>query len=122
MAWYRKVLMSFAEFGGRARRREYWAFLLIHLLVYVFLMMIDAFIGLGSNAGYGLLSGLYWLATLLPWLAVAVRRLHDTGRSGLWLLVLFVPILGALILVVFLLLNGESGTNRYGPNPKLENV
>jgi uncharacterized membrane protein YhaH (DUF805 family) len=53
---------------------------------------------------------------------VAVRRLHDTGRSGLWLLVLFVPILGALILVVFLLLNGESGTNRYGPNPKLENV
>jgi uncharacterized membrane protein YhaH (DUF805 family) len=122
MAWYLKVLMSFAEFGGRARRREYWTFLLIHLLVYVFLMMIDAFIGLGSNSGYGLLSGLYWLATLLPWLAVAVRRLHDTGRSGLWLLVLFVPILGALILVVFLLLNGESGTNRYGPNPKLENV
>lgn len=120
MGWYLKVLTNYFGFSGRARRRELWSFALIHILVLVVLAFLDAILSGGGIDGYGILSGLYWLATLLPAIAVGVRRLHDTGRSGLWLLISFIPILGALVLIVFYLLDSEPGTNQYGPNPKLE--
>ena len=122
MAWYLKALMSYAEFGGRARRREFWGFLIVHVFVTLLLVFADAILTPGSNAGYGILSGLYWLATLLPSLAVTVRRLHDIGRTGLWILIGFVPVLGALVLIAMALLDSEPGPNRYGPNPKLAGV
>ena len=120
MAWYFKVLMNYVGFGGRARRREFWGFALVHALIIVLLVMVDSFLSGGANDGYGVLSGLYWLATLLTTLAVGVRRLHDTGRSGLWILVGLVPILGWIVLVFLYLMDSEPGTNPYGPNPKLE--
>ncbi len=120
MGWYLKVLTNYFGFSGRARRRELWSFALIHFLVFVVLAFLDSILSGGGIEGYGILSGLYWLATLLPSLAVGVRRLHDTGRSGLWILISFVPILGALVLIVFFLLDSEPGTNQYGSNPKLE--
>jgi len=120
MAWYFKVLMNYVGFGSRARRREFWGFALVHAVIIVLLVMVDSFLSGGANDGYGVLSGLYWLATLLPTLAVGVRRLHDTGRSGLWILVGLVPILGWIVLVFLYLMDSEPGTNPYGPNPKLE--
>lgn len=71
-----------------------------------------------AEGGYGLLSGLYSLGVFLPGLAVAVRRLHDTGRSGWWLLVGFLPVIGLIVLLVFMVLDSEEGTNDHGPNPK----
>jgi uncharacterized membrane protein YhaH (DUF805 family) len=119
MTWYLEALMSYADFGGRASRRQFWGFLVVHLFVSFLLVFGDAILTAGSNAGYGVLSGLYWLATLVPALAVAVRRLHDIGRSGLWVLIGFVPVLGALVLLLMALLEGEPGANGYGPNPRV---
>lgn len=112
MEWYVKVLQHYATFTGRARRREYWWFTLVNLGVVVALSLVDAALDTGA------LTGLYSLAVLVPALAVSVRRLHDTGRSGLWLLISLVPLVGGIVLLVFLLLDGEPGTNRWGASPK----
>lgn len=112
MEWYVKVLQHYATFTGRARRREYWWFTLVNLGVVVVLSLVDAALDTGA------LTGLYSLAVLVPALAVSVRRLHDTGRSGLWLLISLVPLVGGIVLLVFLLLDGEPGTNRWGASPK----
>ena len=72
----------------------------------------------GANERTWLLSGLFWLAVLVPSIAVGVRRLHDTGRSGWWLLIGFIPLIGAIVLIVFFLFDSQPGTNAYGPNPK----
>lgn len=120
MAWYLKVLMNYVGFSGRARRREFWGFALIHAVIVVLLAMVDSFLSGGANDGYGVLSGLYGLVTLLPALAVSVRRLHDSGRSGLWILIGLVPVVGWIVLLFFYLMDSEPGTNQYGPNPKLE--
>lgn len=119
MSWYLTVLSKYAVFSGRARRREYWFFFLIHILIVFALVALDLMLGTASvEAGIGLLSGLYSLAVLIPTIAVAVRRLHDSGRSGWWLLVGFVPILGGLAVIVLMLMDSTPGDNQYGPNPK----
>lgn len=119
MNWYLAVWKKFADFSGRARRKEYWLFVLFNLLVTVVLMFADNALGLFSqDVGLGLLSGLYSLAVLIPSLSVAVRRLHDTGRSGWWILIGLVPCIGGLVLLVLLLLGGVPGDNAYGPNPR----
>lgn len=119
MSWYLKVLRQYTEFSGRARRKEYWFFVLFNFLVAFALGLVDAGLGLWSQAsGVGLLSGLYSLAVLLPGLAVSIRRLHDTGRSGWWLLIGLIPLIGILVLLVFYVLDGDSGKNQYGPDPK----
>lgn len=83
------------------------------------LSFIDGMIGLYSiEAGLGVLSGIYTLAVLIPSLAVTVRRLHDIGRSGWWLLIAFIPLIGALILLIFTVLDSKPGSNQYGPDPK----
>lgn len=119
MDWYLEVLRKYATFTGRARRKEYWFFALFNLLVMLVLSFIDGMIGLYSiEAGLGVLSGIYTLAVLIPSLAVTVRRLHDIGRSGWWLLIAFIPLIGALILLIFTVLDSKPGSNQYGPDPK----
>ena len=119
MNWYLNVLKQYAVFKGRARRKEYWFFILFNLIASVVLTVIDFMTGLlDAELGIGLLSGLYSLAVLIPSLAVTVRRLHDTDRSGWWLLLGLVPLLGAIVLLVFMLLDGTPGDNRHGASPK----
>jgi uncharacterized membrane protein YhaH (DUF805 family) len=119
MNWYFNVLKQYAVFKGRARRKEYWFFILFNLIASVVLTVIDFMTGLlDAELGIGLLSGLYSLAVLIPSLAVTVRRLHDTDRSGWWLLIGLVPLIGAIVLLVFMLLDGTPGDNQHGANPK----
>jgi uncharacterized membrane protein YhaH (DUF805 family) len=119
MNWYVQVLKKYATFEGRARRREYWFFQLFNALAFIVLLLVDGLTGtISKDAGVGLLSGLYLLATLIPGFAVTVRRLHDTDRSGWWLLIAFIPVLGDIALVVFACLDSQPGANRFGPNPK----
>jgi uncharacterized membrane protein YhaH (DUF805 family) len=119
MNWYLEVWKKFAVFQGRARRKEYWFFALFNVLAIAILTVIDTMIGtFNMQTGIGVLSGLYCIAVLLPSLAVGVRRLHDIGKSGWWLPLGLVPLVGGIVLLVFALLDSEPGTNEYGPNPK----
>lgn len=121
MNWYLEALRKYATFEGRARRKEYWFFILFNVLAVVVLGIIDVVLGTSSKeTGLGLLSGLYLLAVLLPALAVTVRRLHDTDRSGWWILIEFIPLIGGLVLLIFTLLDSTPGSNRFGPSPKGE--
>jgi len=113
MNWYTDVLTKrYAQFTGRARRQEYWMFLLFNVIIAVVIGFVDAVIG------WGVLGFLYTLAVLIPGIAVTVRRLHDTGRTGWWILIGFVPLIGFIILIIFMVLDSKPGENPYGPNPK----
>ena len=116
MNWYLHVLRNYAEFGGRARRSEYWYFLLFNLIVGFALSLADSVVR--KVLGFGLFGMIYALVVLVPGVAVSIRRLHDTDRSGWWLLLAFVPIVG-LVLIWFMAQDSVAGTNRYGQNPKL---
>lgn len=118
MNWYLDVLKKYAVFTGRARRKEYWMFALFNIIVAVVLGIVDGALGLSVGGGMGLLGSLYALAVLLPGIGVSIRRLHDTDRSGWWLLIAFVPVIGAIVLLVFMVLDGTPGENRFGSNPK----
>ena len=119
MSWYLEVLKKYAVFSGRARRMEYWMFILFNIIITVVLALIDSLIGTFSpQAGVGLLGGLYALAVLIPSLAVTIRRLHDTGRSGWWIFISLIPVIGGIVLLIFMLLDSQPGENRYGANPK----
>jgi uncharacterized membrane protein YhaH (DUF805 family) len=119
MNWYLHVLKNYAVVTGRAHRTEYWFFQLFNFLAIVILVILDGITGtLSEGAGMGILSGIYVLAVFIPSIAVAVRRLHDSGKSGWWILIVFVPLVGGLILLVFTLLDSTPGDNQYGPNPK----
>lgn len=104
--WYFEVLKKYAVFTGRARRKEYWMFILFNFLVAVVIGAVEGLMG-----GKGMISNIYTLAVFLPSIAVGVRRLHDTDRSGWWLLL---PVVN----IIFLMLEGNSNTNRFGPSPK----
>jgi uncharacterized membrane protein YhaH (DUF805 family) len=119
MNWYIEVLKKYAVFGERARRREYWYFCLFNLLICVALAAVDYLTGTYSpKAGTGLLGGIYGLAVLMPSIAVVFRRLHDANRSGWWLWILLIPIIGALVLLIFLASDSAPEENQYGPSPK----
>jgi uncharacterized membrane protein YhaH (DUF805 family) len=120
LSWYLEALKKYAVFSGRSRRMEYWYFVLFNIIVCIVLEVIDGLLfgTLDSGMGVGLLSGLYALAVLIPSLAVTVRRLHDIDRSGWWILIALVPLIGGIVLLVFALLDSTPGTNQYGPNPK----
>jgi uncharacterized membrane protein YhaH (DUF805 family) len=111
--WYLDVLKKYAVFTGRARRKEYWMFALFNVIIAIALGIIEGIVG-----GPGVLGGLYGLAVLIPSIAVGVRRLHDTGRSGWWILIGLVPVIGFIVLIVFFVADSQPGTNGYGPNPK----
>ncbi|MFV8817710.1 DUF805 domain-containing protein [Haliea sp. E17] len=119
MNWYLDVLKKYAVFDGRARRKEYWFFVLFNIIALLVLSFVDSLFGTyDPEVGVGILSGIYCLAIFLPALGVAIRRLHDTDRSGWWILVGFIPLIGGIVLLVFYVLDGTPGSNRFGPNPK----
>ncbi len=119
MSWYLEVLKKYAVFSGRARRKEYWYFFLFNVLITIVLLVIDGMTGtLNAEAGIGLLGGIYALAVLIPALAVSVRRLHDTDRSGWWLLIMLIPLIGVIVILVFMVQDSKPGENQYGSNPK----
>lgn len=118
MNYYVAVLKKYAVFSGRAQRAEYWYFVLFNFIICVILGAIDSVISWGSQSPMMVLSGLYSLAVLIPSLAVLFRRLHDTGRSGWWILIVLIPIIGSIWLLVLMVLDSSYGDNKYGPNPK----
>ena len=122
MSWYLEVLKKYAVFSGRARRTEYWMFLLGTVLIALVLSVIAGIVGVALDSDLRLLSTVYALAVLIPSLAVSVRRLHDTSRSGWWLLLGLVPIIGVIVLLVFMVQDSHPGDNQYGPSPKLAAV
>jgi uncharacterized membrane protein YhaH (DUF805 family) len=126
MQWYLKVLKEYANFSGRARRTEFWMFTLFSAIASIVLGLLDTLFGTATVYGNGtvvtftpgILQGIYALAVLIPTLAVTVRRLHDTDRTGWWLLIGLIPIVGGIVLLVFMCLDGTRGPNRYGVDPK----
>jgi uncharacterized membrane protein YhaH (DUF805 family) len=118
MSGYLAVLKKYAVFQGRARRKEYWMFYLVNVLVVFGLVFLDMAAGTMKDESFGILTGLYVLLILIPSIAVGVRRLHDTARSGWWLLVGAVPLVGPIVLLVFNVQDSTPGTNEYGPSPK----
>lgn len=119
MNWYLDVLKKYATFSGRARRKEYWMFSLFNVIFAFVCAFLDGLLGFISyETGLGILGSLYLLATFLPSLAVLVRRLHDTDRSGWWVLIGIIPLIGAIVVLVFACLDSKVGENRFGPNPK----
>ena len=120
MNWYIGVLKQYAVFAGRSRRKEYWMFVLFNFLAIVGLTIVEAVLRriTGMNPDGTVLANLYTLAVLLPSIGVAIRRLHDTNRSGWWLLIGLVPVIGFIVLIVFFATDSQPGQNRFGPNPK----
>jgi uncharacterized membrane protein YhaH (DUF805 family) len=113
MNWYATVLKKYAVFSGRARRKEYWMFVLFNLIIALVIVFVLGFFGALTGSGSGLsgLVSVYYLAILIPTIAVAVRRMHDTDHSGWWALF---PIVN----LIFALIEGTQGDNRFGPDPK----
>jgi len=118
MKWYLKVLKNYANFSGRARRTEYWMFTLFNFLISLPLYGIDFFLISQGILPLPILILIYTLAIIIPSFAVLVRRLHDTDRVGWWFFISFVPLVGGLILLYFMLQDSTIGNNQFGENPK----
>ena len=112
MNWYLKCWQQYADFSGRARRKEYWMFTLFNLIIGYGLGTLLGFLGLGW------LGIIYSVAVFIPSIAVGVRRLHDIDKSGWWFLIAFVPVIGTLWLIILFCLDSKPGSNQWGPNPK----
>ena len=111
MEYFLGAYKKYADFTGRARRKEFWMFVLFSFIVAIVLGIIDSIIG------FQLLGMLFSLGSLIPSLAIGARRLHDTGRSGWWQLLYLIPLIGLIIMIVFLVQDSHPD-NEYGPNPK----
>lgn len=111
MNYFIGALKKYADFSGRARRKEYWMYILIYFVLCIIVSALDAFLGMGF------LSLIFSIALLIPSLSIATRRLHDTGRSGWWQLIALLPLIGFIVLLVFLLQDSRE-ENDYGVNPK----
>ena len=119
MNWYLRCLEHFADFKGRARRKEYWLFVLFNFIAGFILGILDGLLGwVIPDIGLGVLGGIYALAVLVPSLAVCVRRLHDIGKSGWNYLLALIPLVGSIILWVWFCREGERESNAWGPDPK----
>lgn len=112
MDWYLTVLKKYAVFSGRARRKEYWMFFLFNFIFSFILTFVDVFL---DTVLFG---AIYGLAVLIPSLTVTVRRLHDIGRTGWWALIGLIPLIGFIVLFIFVTTDGNEGSNEYGSNPK----
>lgn len=118
IAWAVRPLKRYADFEGRSPRAEYWWFVLAVLIGEIVAMIFDALIGTGEMAGpYGFVVAIFVLAVIIPHIAVGIRRLHDTDHSGWWLLIALIPIIGPIVLLVFLCTQGDQGPNRFGDDP-----
>ena len=121
MEWMLMPLHRYADFSGRSRRKEYWMFFLLCIAVSVAISIVGS-IGAGTGGDMNflgsLLMGLFFLAIIVPSIAVQVRRFHDQDKSGWFVLLNFIPLIGGLIVFVFMLLEGTRGPNQYGPDPK----
>lgn len=111
MEYFIDALKKYADFSGRARRKEYWMFVLFYLIFYIVFTVVDTFLGTF------LLAVIFSLALFVPSISIAARRLHDTGRTGWWQLIALIPLIGAIVLIVFLVQDSHDD-NKYGPNPK----
>jgi uncharacterized membrane protein YhaH (DUF805 family) len=127
MNWVLEVFNKYAEFNGRARRKEYWYFYLFNFIVSIVISVIGQVMAYQSDNEstslsiiYSVVVILYSLILVLPQWAVTVRRLHDTNRSGWWILIQLIPIIGAIITLIYLIEDSTPGDNQYGPNPKAE--
>ena len=119
MKWFIKVLKHYADFDGRARRMEYWMFTLFTIIIGVVVIALDNLFGVTlKDSYYGPFYFIFGLALFVPTLAVTVRRLHDTGKSGFMILIAFIPIIGGIWLLVLMIIDSDIGENKYGPNPK----
>lgn len=114
MNWYVKVLKQYADFNGRARRQEFWMFVLINFAISVAITLIATLI----TPELAILNTLYSLAVLVPSIAVGVRRLHDIGKSGWLYFLILIPVIGVILLIVWWATDSEEGPNDWGPNPK----
>ncbi len=119
MNWYLKAFKQYADFSSRARRKEYWMYTLFNIIFIFAAMILDNI--LGTTIGvlpYGVVYILYVLATFIPSLAVVVRRLHDLNKSGWMILIGLIPFIGGIWLFVLMCLEGTTGENQYGLDPK----
>ena len=120
MEWMLMPLKRYADFSGRSRRKEYWMFILLIVLAAIVVGVIERVLGLSGSVGgvYGPLSLILILGIFIPALAAQVRRFHDQGKSGWFVLIGLIPLLGGIIVLVFMCLEGTNGPNEYGPDPK----
>ncbi len=121
MNYFVMALKKYAVFSGRSRRAEYWYFILFSTIITFIVTFIDIAVSTGTGLDIQLLGTLYGLAVVLPSLGVLVRRLHDTGRSGWYVFISIIPVIGMIVLLVWLATDSQSGMNQYGPNPKEAN-
>ena len=130
MKYYLHVLKNYAVFSGRAGRSEYWYFVLFNFLFAIAASIIDRLLGttlhMDMPDGQSIVVGgyvnmLYGLAVLIPGLAVLARRLHDVGKTGWYILILLIPLIGIIWLLVLLFTDSQAGDNKYGTNPKTIN-
>lgn len=110
----------YADFNGRARRKEFWFFALFWYIGVILVTVVGGMLGVAAESGLtvGVVPVLYYVATIVPMIAVQIRRLHDVGKSGWFLLVSFIPIVGAIWILVLYCTDSQAGDNQYGPNPK----
>lgn len=121
MNWYFAALNKYADFSGRARRREYWIFSIVNVVLIIAAVIIDNVIGtIILDGPFGFLSAAIFIATIIPGLAVTVRRLHDSGKSGWYYFVSFIPYVGGILMLVMMLLDSEPNQNQYGLDPKAD--
>lgn len=119
MKYFTHVIRNYVNFSGRARRKEFWMFVLFAFLFSVAAGIIDNTLGTTDETGTtGVFSGLFGLFLLLPSLAVSARRLQDTGKSGFWLFLYLIPVIGFIVILIFCILPGNEGRNKFGPDPK----
>lgn len=118
MKWYLKAIKNYAGFTGRARRKEFWLFCLFSYMVLVIYGFFKAILHLPEYEIETFLGMVYLLAILVPGLAVTIRRLHDTGKSGYWICIGLIPLIGKIVLLIMLCQNSVKEENQYGPNPK----
>ena len=119
MNFFIEGIKNYANFSDRATRQQYWMFYLFYILITVALTFLDMAVGLyDPMTAMGLFSTIFTLALLIPSIAILARRLHDIGRSGWWILLIIIPLLGILVLFVMTLLDSESATNKWGESTK----
>jgi uncharacterized membrane protein YhaH (DUF805 family) len=120
MEWMLLPLKRYADFSGRSRRKEYWMFVLGIFIAAILLSIIESAMGMAGMIGgaYGPLTAIFFLAILIPSIAVQVRRFHDQDKSGWFVLLALIPFLGGLAVLIFMCLDGTKGPNRFGPDPK----